>query len=243
LLLRARALLLNAARLVELSWSVPFSRAIDFSCRKNATLVWDKLPGGQATGKITQYTIAADGTNGKIGGTITVMATVGRGISETTQHGSVAGTSYAVTGYVAFGYDENPGSQVTLIGGGETSTAGGLADVSYAPIVYSVNDNPMPLTADDILVSAHVGGAGAGAQEAAIKDALITVYSNALHDMAAKKNASSLASSAVASALSGLDTFVEIVLRNVDSLALNDANDLIVQPLLVPMTVDLESTA
>jgi hypothetical protein len=61
--------------------------------------------------------------------------------------------------------------------------------------------------------------------------------------MEAKKNASSLASSAVSAALSGEDVFVEVVLRNVDSLALNDANDLIVQPLLVPMTINLESAA
>jgi hypothetical protein len=236
LLLRARALLLNAARLVELSWSIPFARAVHLTCRKNATLVWNQLPGGQATGKITQYTITADGNSGKIGGTITVMASVGRGISETTQHGAIAGTSYAVAGYVAFGYDENPGSQVTVAGNG-------LADIAYAPIVYSFNENPMPLTAADILVSAGVGGAGALEQEALIKDALISVYSSALFDMNAKKNASSLASSAIALALSGENVFVEIALRNVDSLALDDANDLIVQPLLVPMTVNLESTA
>ena len=234
LLLRARALLLNAARLVELTWAVPFSRAVDFTCRKNATLVWDKLPGGQATGKITQYTIAADGNSGKIGGTVTVMATVGLGISETTQHGTAAGTSYAVIGYIAVGYDENPGSQVTLAGGG-------LNDIAYAPVIYSSIDNPMPLTASEILVSAQLLGVGAAAQETVIRDTLIGVYSNALHDMEAKKNASSLASSAVSAALSGEDVFVEVVLRNVDSLALNDANDLIVQPLLVPMTINLSA--
>ena len=236
LLLRARALLLNAARLVELSWSIPFSRAVDLTCRKNATLVWNQLPGGQATGKITQYTIAADGNSGKIGGTITIMASVGHGISETTQHGAIAGTSYAVTGYVVFGYDENPGSQVTVAGNG-------LNDIAYAPIVYSFNENLMPLTAAEILVSASIGGAGAGAQEASIKNALVGVYGAGVTDMNVKKNASSLASSAVASALSGEDVFVEIVLRNVDSLALDDANDLIVQPLLVPMTINLESAA
>ena len=41
----------------------------------------------------------------------------------------------------------------------------------------------------------------------------------------------------------GHDTWVEIVLRNVDSLALEDATQVIVQPLLVPMTIDLQSTA
>jgi hypothetical protein len=236
LLLRARALLLNAARLVELSWSIPFSRAVHLTCRKNATLVWDKLPGAQATGKITQYTISADGNSGKLGGTMTVMASVGLGVSETTQHGTVAGTSYAVLGYVVTGYDENPGSQVTLAGGS-------FNDIAYAPIIYSSIDNPMPLTAAEILVSAQLLGVGAAAQETIIRDALVGVYSNALHDMAAKKNASSLAQSAVSAALSGEDVFVEIVLRNVDSLALDDANDLIVQPLLVPMTINLESAA
>jgi hypothetical protein len=164
------------------------------------------------------------------------MASVGHGISETTQRGSVAGTSYAVIGYVVSGYDENPGSQVTVAGNG-------LNDIAYAPIVYSFNEDPMPLTAADILVSASTGGVGATEQETLIKNALIGIYSNSLTDMDAKKNASSSASSAISSALSGEDVFVEIVLRNVDSLALDDANDLIVQPLLVPMTIDLESAA
>ena len=241
LLLRGRALLLNGARLVELSWSVPFSRAVDFTCRKNATLVWDKLPGGQATGKITQYTIAADGKTGKIGGTVTVMATVGHGISETTQHAAVGGTTYAVVGYITSGYDETPGSQTVLSGGGMTSTAGGLNDVAYSPPVANFLDNPMPLTADEVLVSASLFG-GVTDQAAQIQAALATAYA-AAQDLEGKRNATSNASGLVDTAMRGHDTWVEIVLRNVDSLALEDATQVIVQPLLVPMTINLQSTA
>jgi hypothetical protein len=240
LLLRARALLLNGARLVELSWGVPFSRAVNFTCRKNATLVWKELPGGQASGKISQYTISADGNSGKIGGTVTIMATVGRGVSETSQHAAVTGDLYVVTGYVADGYFAQPGQQVTLIGGAGTSTAGGFADVAYSPPVASAIDNPMPLTRDDVLVSAHVHGSVSD-QAALILDALGTVYSAAVQDMEAKKNATSLASSEVQYVMQGRDIFVEIVLRNVDSLALEDASDLNVQPLLVPQTLNLEA--
>jgi hypothetical protein len=239
LLLRARALLLNGARLIELTWSIPFGRAVGLTCRKNAMLFWASLPHGQAGGKISQYTISADGSTGKIGGTVTVMATVGHGISETTEHAGAAGTSYAVSGYVVSGYDETPGSMTVIIGSGLSETSGGLSDIAYSPPVVSAANSPLPLTAADILVSARVGG-DVNEQELLIKNALLGVYSTASIDMTAKKNASSLASTAVTQALAGQDIFVEVVLRTVADVALEDAETLIVQPLLVPMTINLQ---
>jgi hypothetical protein len=243
LLLRARALLLNGARLVEMSWSVPFIRAVNFTCRKNATLVWKELPGGQASGKISQYTISADGSSGKIGGSVTIMATVGRGAaSETSQYTPAAGDLYVDTGYFADGYFAQPGQQVPLIGGAGTSTAGGFADVAYSPPVASAIDNPMPLTRDDVLVSASVMGDSVTDQANVIQGALETAAS-AARDLAGKRNATSNASGLVDTAMRGHDIWVEIVLRNVDSLALEDASDLNVQPLLVPQTINLEAPA
>jgi hypothetical protein len=241
LLLRARALLLNGARLVEMSWSVPFIRAVEFTCRKNATLVWKELPGGQASGKISQYTISADGSSGKIGGGVTIMATVGRGISETSQHSAIAGQLYVVSGFVADGFFAQPGQQVPLIGSAGTSTAGGFFDVAYSPPVASAIDNPMPLTKDEVLVSAHVHGSVTD-QANAIQGAL-ELAASAARDLEGKRNATSNASGLVETAMRGHDIYVEIVLRNVDSLALEDASDLNVQPLLVPQTIDLEALA
>jgi hypothetical protein len=242
LLLRARALLLNGARLVELSWAVPFGRAVEFTCRKNATLVWKELPGGQASGKISQYTISADGSSGKIGGSVTIMATVGRGAaSQTSQYVPVVGNLYVNNGYVADGYFGQPGQQVPLIGSAGTSTAGGFADVAYSPPIASAIDNPMPLTRDDVLVSAQVHGS-IDAQANAILGGLEFAFGQAT-TLAGKRNATSNASANVQNNMTGLDIFVEIVLRNVDSLALEDASDLNVQPLLVPQTINLEAPA
>jgi len=100
----------------------------------------------------------------------------------------------------------------------------------------------MPLTADEILVSAGVQGAGVTDQAAQIEAALATAYA-AAQDLEGKRNATSNASGLVETAMRGHDTWVEIVLRNVDSLALEDATQVIVQPLLVPMTINLQSTA
>jgi hypothetical protein len=244
LLLRARALLLNGARLVQMSWSVPFARAAAFTCRKNATLVWDKLPGGQASGKITQYAITADGSTGKIGGTVTMMATVGHGVSETTQYGDISGTGYADTGYVVTGYGQSDGQQTALPGGTDSPTSGGLggiADLAYSPPIASTIDTAMPLSRADVLISAAVHGSVTD-QANAIQGAL-EVANSAAGTLEGKRNATSNASGLVTTAMRNRDVYVEIVLRNVDSLALEDANDLDVQPLMVPMTIDLEAPA
>ncbi len=76
LLLRARALLLAGARIVTVNFGIPFDRAILLTCRKNVTLIWEKLPGGYASGKVVQYTVSAG--EGKLQGSVTIAATVGR---------------------------------------------------------------------------------------------------------------------------------------------------------------------
>ena len=60
----ARAHILAKARAVSISWDCSFARAIDLSCRKNASIQDDRLPGGGATGKITAYSLICDGDAG-----------------------------------------------------------------------------------------------------------------------------------------------------------------------------------
>jgi hypothetical protein len=237
LLLRARASLLNGARLVNLTWSVSFGRAVAFTCRKNATLIWQELPGGQASGKIIEYTISADGSSGKIGGTVTIAATVGHGsVSETTQYANVAGTpDYVVAGYVVDGYQTTTGGQIAV-----TGAAGGLADLAYAPVFVDSTQTSMPLTRDDILVSAHVHN-DVTYQASLITETLVTVYSAIMFNITSQKAATSSASTLVDTALQGAQSTVDIVLRNVDNLKLEDANNVQVQPLMVPKTIDLEA--
>lgn len=236
LLLRGRAALLNGARLVELSWSVPFNRAVAFTCRKNAMLVWDKLPGGQASGKITGYSIAADGSTGKLSGTVTIMATVGHGVSETTQYTDIAGDGYTVPDYVSGTYAESVGAQTALIGGERTDA---LADLAYSPPIVDITNTALPLTRHQVLVSAEVRGS-LSAQANAILGGLEFAYSQAT-TLEGKKNATANASANVNNNMKGLDITVEIVLVNVDALALEDNNPIDVQPLMVPKTIDLEA--
>lgn len=87
LLLLARARLINRCRTIEITFTCTFLRALNFSCRKNVLLYHDRLPGGQALGKITGYTITCDGSTGDLRGTVTMVCAVGTGASVTSVEG------------------------------------------------------------------------------------------------------------------------------------------------------------
>jgi len=71
--------LLVRARAVNISMEVPFSKFSLLSCRKSLTVVDERLPGGQATGKIVGIGLALDGSTGKMTTTVTVASTIGKG--------------------------------------------------------------------------------------------------------------------------------------------------------------------
>jgi hypothetical protein len=79
LLCLARARLLWRARHATVQFDCSFDRAIALSCRKNALVHDDRLPGGQALGKIIGYQIICDGPALLMKGRVTIGCAAGNG--------------------------------------------------------------------------------------------------------------------------------------------------------------------
>lgn len=249
LLLRARAVLLAGARIVKLSWGCSFARALELTCRKSATLIERRLPGGQATGKIVGYTIFADGSTVKRGGTINVACTVG--------HGGSVSAAAGINDYVEDDYIESDAYSRT----GEIDAVG--TDVGYGwPDVAMDEDTLLPFTKEDVVVSETIHGSAA-AQLAIIQANAADWYKSGesefqdspwwiqqwaravsrtpdttLQTLAAKEAAAKAQDELDSSAV-----WYELKLRSVDQLALENAIDLTIEPLKVVKTIDLEAAS
>jgi hypothetical protein len=125
LLYRARAILLGRARAVDIRFQIPFEMGLDLSCRKGATLVDPRLPGGIAAGKIKGYSLIADG-EGELTCTIVIGCSVGKDGSVTAVEGD---PTYVNTGYVDSGYQYMEGGVLV-----PTSGDIGYEDYSAAAI-------------------------------------------------------------------------------------------------------------
>ena len=88
------------ARTVEIISTIRFEAGIDISLRMNGHITDARLPGGEATGKITAYRLYGSG-DGEFGCQITVGCTIGEGGSVSANHG---GPSYGADGYMDTGY-------------------------------------------------------------------------------------------------------------------------------------------
>lgn len=105
----ARARLLARARAVSVSVSVPFDVGLGLSCRQNVWLEDARIPGGEATGKVTSYRLAVEGTSGKAICDITIGCTIGKGGTATASTGS---PGYVESGYVNSGWQQHEGGAV-----------------------------------------------------------------------------------------------------------------------------------
>jgi len=104
------------SRAVTIRFTIPFAKAAlaGISCRWNATLSDPRIPGGVATGKITDYKLLADASGG-MRAVIAIGCTVGRGGSPVA---AVEGEGvYAAPGYMAPGYQATTGGTTGLPGG------------------------------------------------------------------------------------------------------------------------------
>jgi hypothetical protein len=113
LLLRARAKLRARARAVQVTFTVPWASGVGLSCRQSATVYDDRLPGGSATGKVTQYKLLQD-AGGGMRAEIQIDCAIGNGGSV----GAVLGSD----GYVEQDYAEGPfqvlsGAQISPLPG------------------------------------------------------------------------------------------------------------------------------
>src|SRR5262249_7331569 len=134
-MLVARAHLAQSSRAAKISFGCTWERALNLSCRKNALLHDPRLPGGQVTGKITEYHLRVDGDRGDLSGSVQIETTIGNGTSITLAEGS---PTYVNEGYVAIGYQFYSGSSVGL--------PTGDAEIVMPPIVIPGDQMVLPLT-------------------------------------------------------------------------------------------------
>lgn len=115
LLALARARLAMRSRAVIISFQTTWEVAIGLSCRYSATVLDRRLPGGSATGKVTNYVLTADPQNGEFA-KITIESCIGHAGSVS----AVAGAPiWADDGYVDAGYQMETGGTLDFDGLGE----------------------------------------------------------------------------------------------------------------------------
>jgi hypothetical protein len=162
-LLVARAHLMQSARAAKINFDCSFERAIELSCRMNALLHDPRLPGGQVTGKITEYHIKADGDKGQLSGQVQIESTIGTGVPITLREGS---PTYVEEGYVEVGYQFYSDADIGL--------PTGDGNIEMPPSYFDPTQMVLPLTFNDAVVAFQVhegtpidvvlaGGAGATA--------------------------------------------------------------------------------
>jgi hypothetical protein len=99
LLMVARAAMVIKARAVDIGFTIAdFEDGLAFSLRKNALIHNEKLPGGQAAGKITSYTLSLDGSTGLESASVHIGCAVGYGGSYTAEPGDPTYAEAAYTG-------------------------------------------------------------------------------------------------------------------------------------------------
>lgn len=152
----ARAQLIKRARCVYITVTIPFEDAIGLSCRKNATITDDRLPGGTATGKIIGYSFGIQG--GKMTGEATIACLVGSGGSVSEVPGE---PTYVEEGYVESGYQQYEG--------GTTAVAGEVTYGSYAVPPNDDGVNLFQMTPVNVIQSLTLVN-GVTAQKAVIQD-------------------------------------------------------------------------
>lgn len=123
----ARAELLRRARAVEVSIQIPFTAALGLSLRKNVLITDDRLPGGQAAGKIIGYRLAWDG-GAEFVGEFTIGCMIGQGNTVTTTPGT---PDYVEEGVLEAGIQHYTGQTIMPIAG----------EVTYGDFVVPPNDD------------------------------------------------------------------------------------------------------
>lgn len=213
-LLRARAALLSRARAVDVSFETTLARGLGLSCRKSATLLDPRLPGGQATGKIKGYELSLDGATGTAIARVVIGCAVGRGGAVWIEAGEPV---YVDAGYVTAGYQVQEGEV-------HVPAAGDVGYRDYTSL--EIDDDGVDLFR--VTVPRHVLAVG-------VEGGLI------FEEEAVQERASYAAPASVLDNLSQVETKARIELRPVAGGPF--ATVLVPEPtmLVVPRMIDLEA--
>jgi len=128
----ARAHLMKRARVVQIAFAPKLSRMAEITLRKNAFLIEPRV--GEALGKIVGYSIALDGTDGRINCEVRIGCTIGRGGSAVASGGD---PTYASVDYVGADYQQFTGRTVLFD-----------SSVGYEPPNAQPNDDGIDLLAN-----------------------------------------------------------------------------------------------
>jgi len=117
-ILVGRAALVLKSRAIEINCSYSFERAPDISLRKNGRIFDDRIPGGEALGKISSYVLSGDGSTGQLRSNVTISCCIGKAGTVATVDGE---PSWVEEGWVEKGWQHYDNSTVVL----------GTSDVGY----------------------------------------------------------------------------------------------------------------
>jgi hypothetical protein len=135
----ARAHLLKRARVVEIAFAPKLARMPEITLRKNASLIEPRV--GEALGKIIGYSIALNGSDGRLQCEARIGCAIGRGGSVVTADGT---PTYCSIDYTGADYQQFTGRTVLL----DTS-------VGYQPPSSNPNDDGLDFTsvlrAEDVI--------------------------------------------------------------------------------------------
>jgi hypothetical protein len=161
LIVLARAHLLKRARVVEIAFAPKLARMPEITLRKNAFLVEPRV--GEALGKVIGYSLALDGSDGRIACELRIGCAIGRGGSAVAAGGT---PTYCSTNYTGADYQQFTGRIVlfdTSVGyqppnanpnddGLDFTSALRVEDVIDQPLVV---ENPASVQGDYIFTHAH----------------------------------------------------------------------------------------
>lgn len=237
----ARAKLRMASRAVTVSWECPLERVLAMSCRKNATLVDRRLPGGFARGKVIAYTMEANERGpGVVRGGVTIGCAIGTDAEVILDLGE---PDYVEEGYVVRGWQTYSGANTYIVGQ--------EPDVKYSlPHPDSDDDDGLvfPLKRSDIVVQAQATGSTEAEQRAAIIKAFsieqipipgnVTTIEEAMarEEMIIRKN-----KEGVNAALRDNPRSFTLVLKPVDNGPFDVQLEAVVGRLSIPKMIDLEA--
>jgi hypothetical protein len=230
----ARANLLIRSRAVEITFDCTFERAVALSCRKNARLFDDHLPGEQALGKIIDYKFGVDGSTGLAIGSVTIGCAIGYGGAIEDQPGE---PTYAGPGYMAAGYQAYFNREIALP----------ASDVSYAPPIDAPNDDGLvfPLSKARATVREQIHGSADAQAEAILASFPIDVEVNNAQprNVNEQNRIAALQSQTTTEILKDNSVWYDLELKPVAGMSFETAYDIAVSKLKVPKMIDLEAAS
>jgi len=230
----ARANLLIRSRCVEIAFDCTFERAINLSCRKNARVDDDRLPGGMGVGKIIKYKFGVDGATGVASGSVTIGCAIGYGGSIAEEPGE---PTYAAAGYMAPGYQRYANRTIVLPAG----------DISYVVPADAVNDDGLifPLTKARATVKEQIHGDSFTQADLIRASYAADIEVDAANPQTADEfdALAALQTKTTTAVLKDNPVWYELELRPVTGASFETAYDIETSVLKVPKMIDLEAAA